>query len=248
MNKINFKNNKGLNIVSNLYCIDSDTIIIMAHGFTNNKSSNGRFDSMAVALNNNGYDALAIDFSGCGESDDADITSENQIDDLNSAIDYAISLNYKNIALLGNSFGTLVCLRCTREEVKTMVLIGALTDSMYYNWNVYFSKKQMNSLEKDGFFYLNTDREHKITKQTLIDFEEINQNKLLEQIQCPILIFHGNSSEDEEELKLLEQSKKAISIIPAYTKLEIIEGGKHGLQKQWNQIVDHTCKWFNTYL
>ena len=58
----------------------------MAHGFINDKSSNGRFDSLAKALNKMGYDSLAIDFSGSGESDDDALTAENQISDMRYAI------------------------------------------------------------------------------------------------------------------------------------------------------------------
>lgn len=248
MNKINFNNSRGLKIFGNLYSINSDTVIIMAHGFTNNKSSNGRFDNLAEALNKVDYDALAIDFSGCGESDDDVITSKNQVDDLNSAIQFALLKGYTKIGLFGNSFGTLACLRSYRKEVITMVLVGALTDSMQYDWNKYFSKEQMNDLRNQGFFYIGTDRKHKITKQTLMDFEQINQKKLVKDVDCPILIFHGNNSEDEEELQLLERSKRAIDMMSHNSRLEIIEGGKHGLRNYWDKVIEIICLWYREHI
>ncbi|WP_425449315.1 hypothetical protein [Dethiothermospora halolimnae] len=36
----------------------------MAHGFTNNKSSQGRFDRIAETLKKQGFDVFAFDFSG----------------------------------------------------------------------------------------------------------------------------------------------------------------------------------------
>lgn len=248
MKKINIKNAKGLNIVGNLSSVGSDRIIIMAHGFTNNKSSDGRYDELALALNKNGYDALAIDFSGCGESDDADLTVQNQIDDLNSTIDYVLENEYKKIGLFGNSLGTLVCLKCYSEHVITMVLAGALTDSVYYDWDEYFQKSKMKELTNQGYFYLDTPRKHKITKQTLKDFEEINQNTLLKDIDCPILIIHGNDVEDTEEQLLLENSQRAAELIKGKTQIDIIENGKHGLKEHWNDVIETTCKWFNQYL
>ena len=243
MNKIDILNAKGLNIVGNLFSVNSDKIVILVHGFTNDKSSDGRYDRLAVALNDNGYDALAIDFSGCGESEDADLTVQNQIDDLNSTINYVIENQYKKIGLFGNSLGTLICLHCHRNEIKTMVLTGALTDSMHYDWDEYFPAEKMKELANQGYFYLDTPRKHRITKQTLKDFEEINQHELLKDIDCPILIIHGNSIEDSEESMLLERSKKAAQIMKGIVKINVVENGKHGLKEHWDEVIQDTCKW-----
>lgn len=248
MDKINFNNSKGLKIVGNLYSVSSNSLIIIAHGFMNNKSSNGRFDNLAESLNDVDYDALAIDFSGCGDSDDDIITLKNQIDDLNSAIEFALLKGYEKISLFGNSLGTLVCLRAYRKEIITMILVGALTDSMNYNWDDYFSKKQISDLHENGFFFSDNDRKHKISKQTLLDFKEINQKDLINNVNCPILIIHGNNSEDEEELQLLERSKRALSIMSSNSKLKIIEGGTHGLSNDWDEVIDITKLWYNKFM
>jgi len=249
MKRIAFKNSSGLTLVGNLFHIGSNKIIIMAHGFTNNKSSNGRYDKLAVALNTLGYDALAFDFSGCGESDDAAITAENEVDDLNSAIEFAISKGYDKISLFGNSFGTLSCLRCFRKEVSTMVLTGALTDSMNYNWKDFYSKDQLQGLETDGFFYEKSasGRLHKISKQTLLDFEQINQKELVKNLTRPVLIIHGDNIEDAEELQLLERSKRAIGLMPKGSKLEIITGGKHGLRAEWDTVISLASEWYKKH-
>lgn len=248
MDKISFNNSRGLKIVANLYSVGSNKLIIMAHGFMNDKSSNGRFEKLSESLNKINYDTLAIDFSGCGESEDDDIISKNQVDDLNSAIEFAISKEYEKIGLFGNSFGTLACLKSYRKEVITMVLVGAITESMPYDWHEYFSKEQMGNLNKEGFFYSDTDRKHKITKQTLMDFENINQENLVKDVNCPILIIHGNNSEDGEELQLLERSKRAINRMPVDSTLEIIEGGKHGLVDDWSKVIDISHLWYGKFI
>lgn len=248
MKKVNIRNSKGLVIVGNLFSVRSNRIVIMAHGFTNDKSSDGRYDRLAVALNDRGYDALAIDFSGCGESENADLTVQNQIDDLNSTLNHVIENNYKKIILFGNSLGALICLNCYRNEVETMILTGALTDSIHYDWFEYYPESKMKELENQGYFYSDTPRKHRITQQTLKDFEEIDQYKLLQNINCPILIIHGNNKDDSEELKLLEQSKKAVQLIKGQTSIKIIENGKHGLKEHWGSVVDETCRWIEEHL
>lgn len=248
MDKISFNNSRGLKLVANLYSVGSNKLIIIAHGFMNDKSSNGRFEDLSEFLNKVNYDTLAIDFSGCGESDDEAITSKNQADDLNSAIEFALSEGYEHIGLFGNSFGTLACLKSYRKEVITMVLVGAIIESMPYDWYEYFSKEQMRDLNKGGFFYSETDRKRKITKQTLMDFENINQENLLRDVNCPILIIHGNNSEDDEELQLLERSRRAMNRMNVDSKLEIIEGAKHGLRDDWHKVIDITHLWYDKFI
>jgi len=249
MKKITFKNSRNLTLVGNLFDIGSNKIVIMAHGFINNKFSNGRYDKLAAALNAIGYDALAFDFSGCGESDDDAINADNEVDDLNSAIEFALSKGYEEISLFGNSFGTLSCLRCCRKEIAAMVLTGALTDSMSYNWKDFYSEEQLESLETDGFFYdlSASGRLHKINKQTLLDFEQINQEDLVKNTTCPVLIIHGDNIEDEEEVQLLERSKRAINLLPMGSRLEIISGGKHGLRAEWDTVILLASEWYKKH-
>jgi len=243
MTKVEFKNAKGLRIVGNYGSVGSDKIIILAHGFTNDKSSNGRFDAMILSLNQYGYDALAIDFSGSGESDDAALTKENQREDLKATIHYVQLKGYTKIALFGNSFGTLACLENYDDTISTMVLIGALTDQMDYNWHEYFTNKQMTDLKTNGYFYAEDERRHKITQQTLLDFKEIDQEKLLADVNCPVMIIHGNHADDSEELKLLENSKRAMAYLPVMSELKIIQKGKHGFKSQWDEVMDLTINW-----
>ena len=246
--KINFKNSNDLKIVGNYYVVDSDKIVILAHGFTNDKSSNGRFDQLSEKLNTAGYDALAIDFSGSGESDDAPLTIENQIDDLKQAVDFVVAKGYSKIAFFGNSFGSVSCLMNYEDRINTMVLTGALTDKMHYEWDNYFSKAQMNSLEQNGYFFTEDKRPHQITCQTLKDYEIIDQEQLLTQVKCPILIIHGNNEEDLEELMLLERSRKGMKFLSKDSTLEIIEDGKHGFRSKWHEVIDLTIKWLDEYL
>lgn len=248
MNKIHFINSKGLKIVGNYYTVQSNKIVILAHGFTNDKSSNGRFDLLSEKLNNAGYDALAIDFTGSGESAPGPLTIENQLDDLKYAINFVSSKKYLKIALFGNSFGSLSCLKSYDHRIDTMILSGALTDRMFYQWDDYFSLDEMNDIETKGYFYTNDMKPHLITKQTLKDFESIHQETLLTRVKCPVLIIHGNNQQDEEELMLLERSKKGMQFLSESSTLEIIQGGRHGLRSKWNEVVELTVQWLDSHL
>lgn len=61
MDKISFNNSRGLKLIANLYSVGSNKLIIISHGFMNDKSSNGRFEKLSESLNKVNYDTLAID-------------------------------------------------------------------------------------------------------------------------------------------------------------------------------------------
>jgi pimeloyl-ACP methyl ester carboxylesterase len=249
MQKITFTNSRNLTLAGNLYLTGSKAIVILAHGFTNDKSSQGRFDKLAEALNGIGYDGLTFDFSGCGESDPDIITVGNEVDDLKSAIKYVKSNGYEKVALFGNSLGTLICLKCFQPEVITMVLSGALTDGMRYDWNKYFSTAQMEELNQKGYLTIKDSQGiRRVGRQMLLDFEQIDQQELLKNVTCPILIIHGDSDEDVEEKQLLERSKRAMTMLSSDSQLVVITGGKHGLREHWGRVIEFANDWYIRYL
>jgi pimeloyl-ACP methyl ester carboxylesterase len=248
--RVTFTNSKNLTLVGNLYPSVSDSIIIMCHGFISNKYSKGRFERLTEAFNKSSFSALAFDFRGCGESDDDSLTVDKEVEDLKAAIEFAKSKGYKKIALYGHSLGTLICLKCYTPEIITMVLSGALTDSMHYNWNNVFTKEQMQELKEEGYITEPTPKDVRekiiIDKQMLIDFELIDQKELLKDIDCPVLIIHGNN--EEEEILLCERSKRAMSLLSKNSKLEIIDGANHSFLEHYDILINLANKWFINHL
>ncbi|MBU5482697.1 alpha/beta hydrolase [Clostridium sp. MSJ-11] len=246
MERVKFKNSRNLTLIGNLYPSVSPSIIIMCHGFLSDKYSKGRFERLAKVLNESEYSVLTFDFSGCGESDDDSLTVDKRVDDLNSAIAFAKSKGYKKIALYGHSLGSLICLKCYTPEIITMVLSGALTDSMKYDWYEFFTKEQMKELKEKGYIteYLSEGvrKEIIIDKQMLMDFELINQKELLKDISCPILIIHGNN--DEEENLLYKRSRNGMLLISKDSRLEIINGADHSFLEHYDTLIYLVNGWF----
>ena len=249
MERVAFRNSRNLSLVGNLYTSNSKSIIIMCHGFTSDKYSSGRFPKLAAAFNEHGFNVLNFDFSGCGESDDS-LTIEKQLDDLKSAILYVKSKGYKKIALYGHSLGTLICLKNYAPEIKTMVLLGALTDSMKYDWEKIFNKEQIEELKEKEYTTQYTSEE--VRKKIIIDrkildgFKLINQKELLEDIKCPVLIIHRNN--DEEENLLCEKSKAGIDLLSTDSKLMVIDGADHSFLGHLDIAIKLAAGWFKEYL
>lgn len=181
------------------------------------------------------------------------LTVDHQVDDLQSAISFAKSKGYQKVALYGHSLGSLICLKCYTPEIVTMVLSGALTDAMTYNWNHYFTKEQMDHLKENGFI-IEKREDSKIRKtvfidkQMLIDFEEINQKELLKPVACPVLIIHGDNKEDQEELLLLQRSKKGMHYLSSSSKLEVIADANHTFLEHLDLLTKLAKEWYSKHL
>lgn len=248
MEKIRFKNSRNLNLIGEFFASDSKSMIIMAHGFTGDKSEFGRFDKLAESFNKSGFNVLTFDFSGCGESDDDLLSDDKQIDDLNSAIKYAKAKGFKKIGLFGYSLGGLICLRCFTTDIVTMVLLAPVTDKVKYSSDKIFSKEQLEKLEEKGYITIIREgglrKKVLIDKQMLIDRENLDQKKLLKNINCQILIIHGNKDESVP----YSDSKEAIKLLSSDSKLETIDGANHGFYEQLDAVIKLAKSWFLEHL
>lgn len=243
MERINVKNSRGLNLVGDLYSDDNKSIIIMSHGFTGDRHEWGTFDKIAENFHKANFDVLTFDFSGSGESDDDSLTVGKQIDDLNSIIDFVKQKKYENIILLGLSLGGLISLNCYNPDIKAIIGMAPVTDKIDYEWKDRYSDEQMVELKDKGYITKVRDEGFRkiiiIDEQMLRDRENVVQEKLLENINCPVLIFHG----DKDDRVPLDNSKKAIEILGANSKLDIIKGEGHHFRNSIDYVVNKTVDW-----
>jgi pimeloyl-ACP methyl ester carboxylesterase len=243
MEKVTFKNSRNLTLAGNFYPSSLESIIIMCHGFTSDKSSRGRFDRFANAFHQLGYSVLAFDFSGCGESDDERLTMTTRTDDLHSAISFVKSRGFSRIALYGHSLGSRVCLECYTDQIVTMVLTGALTGPMKYDWNKHLTIEETQELKGKGYITrYQKQRNVIIDKQMLLDFELVDQKKLLTSVKCPVLIMNGDA--DEEERVLYQLSRQGMKWLPKDSKLELIQGATHSFTDHLPVIEKLATEWF----
>jgi pimeloyl-ACP methyl ester carboxylesterase len=250
MERIKFKNSRNLFLVGNLYLASTESIIIMCHGFASDQNSQGRFKNMANALITYGISSLSFDFSGCGESDDDILTIPKLMDDLNSAIAYVKNIGFKKVGLFSHSLGGFISLKCFSSEISAMVLLGPRTGPKDFRGPKYNTLKQLKEIEENGYYTFikkGRIRENIIVDEQLnIDLANINQEELLKNVECPVLILHGNSG--ETELEGLEQSKTALNLLSNQSKLEIIDGANHSFIDQYDIVKKLATDWFVKYL
>jgi len=237
--KVNFKNTRGLNLVGRLYPSKNEKIIILVHGWCSNKDRK-RFLKLADKVHEAGFGFLRFDQSSSGESEGDEITVENLIDDVKSAINFVKNKGYKEIGLIGESLGGLTTLSISDESVKARTLFAPVTASKTTDLEKYeglMGDKGYFIKEKDG-------NKFKILKKYLEERKAINQEELLSRIKIPVLILHG----DKDDKVPLITSKEAIKFLPKSSKLEIIEGAGHDLEEGYDQVIKLTIDWFKDNL
>lgn len=195
---------------------------------------------------------MAIDFAGIEESDDESLTVDKEVDDLRSAIQFVQSKGYQNIGLYGNSLGGLICLKVSSPEIKAIAMTGGLTgSSVNYDWNQYFNPEQMQELKEKAYITEGNARNmHRdsviIDQQMLVDFEQVNQKKLLSTIKCPVLLIRGDEGEEERTLHNLSQT--GMQYLLSTAELKIIPGASHGFWGYLDKVVVLLQEWFGEHL
>jgi pimeloyl-ACP methyl ester carboxylesterase len=197
-----------------------------------------------------GYSVLAFDFSGCGESDDALLTIEQEVQDFRAAIDYARFRGAQRIALVGNSLGSYIALKVYTAEITTMLLLAALTGPTQYDWEAFYTPDQMNEWRETGrVTMVREEPYHRVSVVSAALLEEcgyFDQAKLLAPVNCPVLIIHGDG--DDEERKLLAQSRNAMEKLPQGSRLVVLPGANHRMEGRLDEIVVLAKEWFQQKL
>lgn len=244
--RVVFKNSRGLNLVGDFYQADSKSIIVMSHGITSDRHADGKFDKIAPLLNKEGYNVLRFDFSGSGESDDDFLTESGEIDDLRSALRLVSDRGLTEIGLLGYSFGGLITSRCYDDNIKTIALWAPVTNAAE-NPEAYYGQEGLKELAEFGFITRVRDNavrnKTRISRQGFEEWKSVNQEQLLSRVKCETLIVHGNK---DTRIPLID-SISAMKHLPSGSKLEIVEDADHHFDQQADTFINFTVDWFKTH-
>lgn len=245
MEKVKFENSRGRKLVGNYYEADSDAGIVMSHGFTGDKHERGYFDKVAEELNEAGYNVLAFDFSGGGESNKSPITAEKEIEDLEAAIDYIQSRGVERVGLYGHSLGGYISLKNYRPEVKAMVLTAPVTDSIDLSKNnlVWTLFTRILGRVPSVNYWKNKRQLMWVDSKIVDELKAVDQDNLLSEVECPVLVIHGN----EDEVVSLGDSKKAVEKLET-SELEALEGLTHDYNNHLDEVIEAAKNWFKKYL
>lgn len=226
--------------------ISKDKVVLICHGIRGDKNERGSFTALAKEIQNKGYSTLRIDFRAHGQSTgiDYEMTISKEIEDVESVLDFLESKGYKEIIVLGASFGASIVSLVDYskfDKVKALVLwYGALDNYDVLRTDNFLSERNKEIAIRDGF-YKSYNKAGKLFRFGVPLFEEINQYKPRENIQrinLPKLFVHGLADETvpyEVSVKLHNKCTNS--------RLELIENGSHTFdtdEKSLKDAIDRT--------
>jgi len=224
---VNFKSTKGNKVVGILNNTNNyDWIVIFVHGFNSTKNHK-HFLPIIDQLVNQGVSTFSYDTFGQGDSDGKleDLTITEAVDDTLQAIEYVRSLGYKNVGIVGTSFGGFVAL-IAAEKYKRLKFLALKSPVSDYNKQVKVvaSEDDLETWKEKGFInYGDADHFVKLNYSFFEDMINYDAYKVATELTIPTLIVHG----DNDKSVTISQSKKLASVLPNAT-LEIIHGADHG--------------------
>lgn len=116
----------------------SDKIVIQAHGYRQNRATDKPALPMAQALHRAGYSVLMFDFRGEGHSPGHGVTvGLLEQRDLLGAVDYARSLHYRHIGVIGYSMGASTALEAASADPS---IDATVADSPFANLYSYLQR------------------------------------------------------------------------------------------------------------
>ena len=210
--------------------VDSrDVCVVLVHSFLGDRHSAGWFDFLGSAYRGAGYQTLAFDLAGCGDSDDDVLTSSSSVEDIQSACSWLLDNGVKKILLHAHGYGATASLRAAPLPVATMILTGPISGSTLMDWSAVFSPDQLDLLEVVGHTIIpgsEGERDHYlISKQTLADLTIVDTQKLAQGVSCRVLLVHDGSDQDEG---MVDSTAQLLALLPDGSRLEVMREANFG--------------------
>lgn len=224
--KIFFQNTKEDKLVGIVNKSNNkDWILIMAHGFSSNKNTKN-FVKLSELLVKKNISTLRFDFWGHGESDGKfeNITITEAVDDILNAIKFVKEQGYKNVGLLGSSFGGISSIIATSKtnDLSFLALKSPVSDYWELEKGRY-TQEQLDEWKLNGVReYEDDGKLMKLNWSFVEDFKNNHAYEVAKNIKIPTLIVHGDSDDDVPHT----QSQKLVSILPN-AELITIKGANH---------------------
>lgn len=243
--KIYIDSTDNIKLCALLANVSQDKIVLLCHGIRGNKDERGSFIELAKEIQKQGYSTIRIDFRAHGESTGIDYETNisKEIEDIEAVLKFLESIGYKEIIVLGASFGASVVSLVDYSKfytVKALILwYGALDNYDVLRTDDFLSEKNKKIALRDGF-YKSYNKSGKLFRFGISLFDEINRYKPKDNIQkinLPKLFVHGLEDETVPYEVSVEVCSKCVN-----SKLELIENGNHTFDADKKALQDAIYK------
>lgn len=219
---------------------DAVPLVVMAHGHGGTRDESGAFTRVAAALAEKGIASIRVDFSGCGESDEAFTENylTNMLADVRASREFAIQhprIDSGRVGILGYSMGGRLAMLATEQDSYAAVVLWTPVasdgiESMIDNIGGQESYDRLRREAKSmgtAVFETPWGAEQHLNLKWFTDLEETQPLAAIHKYEGALLVVYGNRDEAIHP----RYSKAAItSAVRSRPKIEhIVDGGGHGL-------------------
>lgn len=246
MEKIYYKASDNVQLNGILEKNGSDTCIIMCHGIRSDKDEHGNFTKLAEVLNKNKIDSFRFDFRGHGENnnDSSTVTISGEIKDLEASIDIVSNMGYKNIILLGESFGGGIISLIDFKRFNNIKGLILWCPCLVYKETNIFCEENVNKALEDGFLEtksIKTGKKFIFSKELMLETKKYKPYDALLNNILPKLFIHGTNDEVVYYESVRECAKKSNN-----SELVTVEKGTHGFFdniEHFNLVLSQTIEY-----
>lgn len=119
--KLKYKNEHGDRLVGILTKGESDTCVVLCHGFMSDKDENTLFSSLAESFAAEEIGSFRFDFTGCGESEERPLSVSRMRDDLEASLNFIERIGFDTVVLLGHSLGCVPVIQHSLKAEKILL-------------------------------------------------------------------------------------------------------------------------------
>lgn len=257
--KISFKNKNGLRLAG-IWDVPKTALnkaIIFAHGLTADKDEYGIFVQLAQLLRENGFAVFRFDFNGHGQSEGSSIntTIKKELEDLDAALEEVKRKGYREVGLLGTSFGGSIAVLYLPKHPTTFKCLCLWNPVLDYDhsflhpflpWLKDQEQRILKDFKEKGWSVIGSSK-FKIGKGLFDEMRSLFPYRELGKILIPTMIIHG----DKDTIIPYEDSKLYANNIKGPHEFITIGGSDHGFHDNPNHATranNATLKFFKKYL
>jgi len=229
---------------------ETDRIAILCHGFLSGKRSTTN-KTLTRLLNAQGIATFAFDFFGQGDSEGPfeALTTTTAVAQANAALDLVRQKGFRQLGLMGSSFGGLVAIltAAQRHDLACLALKCPVVD-FAEELRLTLGDAEMAAWQStDTILNIMGGAERIRLRYTF--YEDCLRRIAYEPaktITAPTLIVQG----DQDECVPLHQSQQLAAALTCRTRMELLPGADHQFTKSadFNRMTTLIAEWFTTYL
>jgi putative redox protein len=254
MEAVAFQNNRSQNLVGVMHYGQGKSprpCLLVCHGFAGTKiGGSRRFVEFARYAVGHNLSVFRFDFAGSGDSDGdlVNLTLENELEDLQAAIDVVATLDGvdpERIGLVGHCMGAVTAIRGSARDSRIYRTVAWAPFTDLAGTMIQLIGEEAFSVLQDGdeADFLYNEQLFRCGPSILTQSSDFDMFEEILRVRQPLLVIHGT----EDATVPLQEVEKLVEFAqgtPGKKRLEVLEGAHHSFPFHQQELFELTVQWF----